>query len=242
MTQSAHNTTPSNRTKTMRFYPFVSTGKERDEETGYASHISNLPGNFYLQKKHIIMKQILVLMSAICISQLIISCNSTEYLSRENCFTCRSIIYDNVEESSKKALWYKYKKEEIDSVMMEMIKAHPADTLRGSFRVKEIWKELDVIVLFLEDLSNPNDAFRFKQVISLADNPQNTGVALKVGKIYYFELLPLLPINIAPSYNGEADVLLFKNHWLLINHYCGENIYSSINLQGDKYVHIYPKE
>lgn len=188
------------------------------------------------------MKQLLVLMSAICISQLIISCNSTEYLSRENCFTCRSIIYDNVEESSKKALRYKDKKEEIDSVMMEMIKAHPADTLRGSFRVKEIWKELDVIVLFLEDLSNPNDAFRFKQVISLADNPQNTGVALKVGKIYYFELLPLLPINIAPSYNGEADVLLFKSHWLLINHYCGENIYSSINLQGDKYVHISPKE
>ena len=35
MIPSAHKTTPQNRTQTMRFYSFVSTGKERDEETGY---------------------------------------------------------------------------------------------------------------------------------------------------------------------------------------------------------------
>ena len=35
MTPSAHTPAPPNRTKTMRFYPFVFTGKERDEETGY---------------------------------------------------------------------------------------------------------------------------------------------------------------------------------------------------------------
>ncbi len=31
----AHKTTPSNRTQTMRFYPYVFTGKEKDKETGY---------------------------------------------------------------------------------------------------------------------------------------------------------------------------------------------------------------
>ena len=35
MTISVHKTDLSNRTQTMRFYPFVFTGKERDEETGY---------------------------------------------------------------------------------------------------------------------------------------------------------------------------------------------------------------
>lgn len=35
LTTSAHKTEELNRTKIMRFYPFVSTGKERDEETGY---------------------------------------------------------------------------------------------------------------------------------------------------------------------------------------------------------------
>ena len=35
MFKPAHKTEGVNRTKTMRFYPFVSTGKERDEETGY---------------------------------------------------------------------------------------------------------------------------------------------------------------------------------------------------------------
>ena len=35
LTTSAHKTEEVNRTQTMRFYPFVFTGKERDEETGY---------------------------------------------------------------------------------------------------------------------------------------------------------------------------------------------------------------
>lgn len=35
MNQPAHKTEGVNRVKTVRFYPFVSTGKERDEETGY---------------------------------------------------------------------------------------------------------------------------------------------------------------------------------------------------------------
>ena len=35
MTRQAHKTEGINRTQTMRFYPFVFTGKERDEETGY---------------------------------------------------------------------------------------------------------------------------------------------------------------------------------------------------------------
>ena len=35
MNRPAHDTIGANRTQTMRFYPFVSTGKERDKETGY---------------------------------------------------------------------------------------------------------------------------------------------------------------------------------------------------------------
>ena len=35
MTRQAHKTEGINRTQTMRFYPFVFTGKEKDEETGY---------------------------------------------------------------------------------------------------------------------------------------------------------------------------------------------------------------
>ena len=35
MNPLAHNPVPPNSPQTMRFYPFVSTGKERDEETGY---------------------------------------------------------------------------------------------------------------------------------------------------------------------------------------------------------------
>jgi hypothetical protein len=35
MNRPAHDTIGANSTQTMRFYPFVSTGKERDEETGY---------------------------------------------------------------------------------------------------------------------------------------------------------------------------------------------------------------
>ena len=35
MKQPAHKTATKNRTKNARFYPFVFTGKERDEETGY---------------------------------------------------------------------------------------------------------------------------------------------------------------------------------------------------------------
>lgn len=35
MNQRAHKTDMKNRTQTMRFYPFVFTGKEKDEETGY---------------------------------------------------------------------------------------------------------------------------------------------------------------------------------------------------------------
>ena len=35
MTTSAHKTEGVNRTKNVRFYPFVFTGKEKDEETGY---------------------------------------------------------------------------------------------------------------------------------------------------------------------------------------------------------------
>ena len=35
MNRPAHKTEGVNRTQTMRFYPFVFTGKERDEETGY---------------------------------------------------------------------------------------------------------------------------------------------------------------------------------------------------------------
>ena len=35
MKRTAHKTDSRNRTQTMRFYPFVFTGKEKDEETGY---------------------------------------------------------------------------------------------------------------------------------------------------------------------------------------------------------------
>ena len=35
MSKQTHKTEGVNRTKTVRFYPFVFTGKERDEETGY---------------------------------------------------------------------------------------------------------------------------------------------------------------------------------------------------------------
>ena len=35
MNQLAHKTKGENRTQTVRLYPFVFTGKERDKETGY---------------------------------------------------------------------------------------------------------------------------------------------------------------------------------------------------------------
>ena len=45
MSHKFHKTDLPNRTKTMRFYPFVFTGKERDEETGYG-YTSALGGRY----------------------------------------------------------------------------------------------------------------------------------------------------------------------------------------------------
>lgn len=167
-------------------------------------------------------------------------CNSTHYLSPDNCYTCWPIIYDNQKYSEEE---FGYKKREQDSIFEEYIRTCPQpeipDTLKGDFRVREIWKNFDVVVLFLEDLSCPTDPLKkFKQVISMADKPYYRGEVIRVGKVYYFEIIPIYPVNKTPSLSGQADELFFENHWLLIHHFCGDNIYSSTNLNGDKYRRI----
>jgi len=101
----------------------------------------------------------------------------------------------------------------------------------------EIWKEFDVVVFFLEDISDPMNVSRVKQVISLFNEPTYKGEVLKVGKEYFFELSPLFPYNMTPSYDClYVEELLFKNRWLSIQLHSGDNIYSSVNLNGDKYI------
>ena len=187
----------------------------------------------YLQRGFIMKKELIVII-AICFCNLITSCTSTEYLSRDNCYTCWPIIYAN-DEYSEEA--FGYKKRLQDSLCDAWKIEHPdiADpkTLKGNFRVKEIWKEKEfgVVVFFLDDMSD--SPLRCKQVLSLMDKPNYKGKSLKVGEVYYFELSPLAPIN-TPLF--QPVELLFENRWLMVEHFCGENIYSSVNLNGDKYI------
>lgn len=183
------------------------------------------------------MRKKLIVIIAIGFCNLMISCTSTEYLSRDNCYTCWPIIYSNDEYSEEE---FGYKKREQDSLYDAWKKEHPGiagpQTLKGNFRVKEIWieKEFGVAVFFLDDMSD--SPLRCKQVLSLMDKPNYKGISLKIGDIYYFELKPLNPINTAPTFGYRAEELLLGNRWLMVEHFCGENIYSSVNLNGDKYI------
>ena len=191
----------------------------------------------YLQRGFIMKKELIVII-AICFCNLITSCSGTEFLTPDNCYTCGHVIYSNEEYSEEE---FGYKKRLQDSSIAEMKRTHPelsaSVSRKGLFRVKEIWREFDVAVFFLEDISKPMDVSRVKQVISLVDKSTYKGEVLKVGKEYYFELSPLCPFDITPSYDGlYVEELLFENRWLLIQLHSGDNIYSSVNLNGDKYI------
>lgn len=178
---------------------------------------------------------------------IMVSCNNTQYTTKENCYTCRHIVFENAEYSEDE---FGEMKRLRDSIYEERVKNLPSTALpkpiSGYYRIKEIWKECDVIVLFLEDpeTSKKISGDWCTQVISLADKPKYKGKALKVGKVYYFELVPLFPFNKAPSRGLEfrsqtqfiCDQLLIDNHWLRILHYSGINVYTSVNLNGDKYI------
>ena len=188
------------------------------------------------------MRKKLIVIIVIGFCNLMISCTSTEYLSRDNCYTCWPIIYSNDEYSEEE---FGYKKREQDSLYNAWKNEHPdiaSKTIKGNFRVKEIWKENEfgIVVLFLDDMSD--SPLSCKQVLSLMDNPNYKGKSLKVGKVYYFELNPLNPINTAPTFGHKAEELLFENRWLMVEHFCGENIYSSVNLNGNKYIRSPNKE
>lgn len=172
------------------------------------------------------------------------SCAGTQYTTKENCYTCRDLVFYNEEYSEEKFGEIKRVK---DSIFDEYLKEAPlsaiAEPLSGYFRIKEIWRQQDVIVVFLEDVSDPHP-WSCLQVVSLAGEPNYKGKSLKVGKVYHFELSPLFPINKAPSIGLEfqskemsiLDHLLIENRWLKILHYSGKNVFTSSNLNGDKYI------
>lgn len=182
------------------------------------------------------MRKKIIVIIAIGFCKLMISCTNTDYLSRDNCYTCWPIIYSNDEYSEEE---FGHKKREQDSLYDAWKNEHPdiagPKTLKGNFRVKEIWKEKEfgIVVFFLDDMSD--SPLSCKQVLSLTDKSNYKGKSLKVGEIYYFELSPLVPIN-TPLF--QTVELLFENRWLMVEYFCGENIYSSANLNGDKYIHI----
>lgn len=183
------------------------------------------------------MRKKLIVILAIGFCNLMIGCTSTEYLSRDNCYTCWPIIYSNDEYSEEE---FGYKKRVQDSLYAAWKNEHPdiaaPKILKGNFRVKEIWKEKEfgIVVFFLDDMSD--SPLSCKQVLSLMDKPNYKGKSLKVGGVYYFELKPLNTINTAPTFGHKAEELLLENRWLMVEHFCGENIYSSVNLNGDKYI------
>lgn len=183
------------------------------------------------------MRKKLIVILAIGFCNLMIGCTSTEYLSRDNCYTCWPIIYSNDEYSEEE---FGHKKRVQDSLYAAWENEHPdiaaPKILKGNFRVKEIWKEKEfgIVVFFLDDMSD--SPLSCKQVLSLMDKPNYKGKSLKVGGVYYFELKPLNTINTAPTFGHKAEELLLENRWLMVEHFCGENIYSSVNLNGDKYI------
>lgn len=187
------------------------------------------------------MKKNILIVLAVLVYCLTVSCNKTKYLTHEKCYTCMPIVIDNEEYSDEE---FGYYKEKMDSVFTSWKEEYPDDlskTFSGYFRVVEVWKENDVIVVFLEDLSDPIGRAKHRQVISLADKPKYKGKAIKVGKTYYFELTPCFPVRVAPPFGifvGESRAwsFLFENRWLFIEQICGDNIYSSVNLNGDKYI------
>ncbi len=185
------------------------------------------------------MKGKTIVTIAILFCNLITSCGRPEYLSRDNCYTCWPIIYSNDEYSEGE---FGYKKRELDSLYNVWKIEYPGianpKTLKGNFRVKEIWNEKDfgVVVFFLDDMTD--SPLSCKQVISLMGKTHYKGKTLKVGGIYYFELEPLIPIYTYASSGQKTEQLLFENRWLMVEQFCGENIYSSVNLNGDKYVRI----
>ncbi len=184
------------------------------------------------------MNRLLIIVATIWFCALMTNCSGTEFLTPDNCYTCGHVIYCNDEYSEEK---FGSKKRLQDSSFAEMIKNHPelsaSEVKKGLFRVVEIWREFDVAVFFLEDLSTPMDVSRVKQVISFMDKPTYKGESLKVGKEYYFELSPLYPIKMTPSSDClYVEELFFENRRLVIQLHSGDNIYSSVNLYGDKYI------
>ena len=184
------------------------------------------------------MERLQFFLSVVGFCVLLTSCRGTKFLTPDNCYSCGHIIYSNEEYSEEK---FGYKKRLQDSSFAEMKKDCPslpaAVSRKGIYRVVEIWKEFDVVVFFLEDISDPMNVSRVKQVISLFNEPTYKGEVLKVGKEYFFELSPLFPYNMTPSYDClYVEELLFKNRWLSIQLHSGDNIYSSVNLNGDKYI------
>ena len=172
---------------------------------------------------------------------LLVSCHSTDYISQESLPTGMSIIISNEEYTEEKFGDIKRKKDSIDEQYGRMNPEVISTTLNGYFRVTEIRKELGVLVLFLENISDTFDPLSScKQVLSLSDKPYYKGETLTVGKVYHFELSPLNFVNTAPPLGLSMGIdctekVLLENRWLVIRHYCGENIYSSGNLNGDKY-------
>ena len=179
--------------------------------------------------------------SFIWICGTLISCNSSYYNSQES-HTTMPIIISNEEYTEEEFGHLKRKRDSIDEQYGRMYPNVISTKLNGYFRVAEIRKEIGVMVLFLENISDTFDAlYSCKQVLSLSDKPYYKGKALKVGKVYYFELSPLYFINTAPPLGLSLGIdytekVFLENRWLVIRHCCGENIYSSINLNGDKYI------
>lgn len=187
-------------------------------------------------------KIIFFIVSVTSICGLLVNCNSTDYISQESLPTSMPIIISNEEYTEEEFGDIKRKQDSIDEKYGRMYPKVISTTLNGYFRVTEIRKELGVMVLLLENISDTFDPlFSCKQVLSLLDKPHYKGKALKVGKVYYFELSPLNLINTAPPLGlsmgiDHTEKVLLENRWLVIQHFCGENIYSSINLNGDKYI------
>ena len=193
---------------------------------------------------------IIIFESVICC--LMTSCIDSEYLNKpEGSYSFHMVEYgdklytkvivSNNEYSEEK---FGHEKKEQDSLFEEWMNAHPgkalSKTMSGYFRVKGMRKELGIMVLFLDILKD--DPFRDKMVISLADKSYYRGEKLKVGEVYFFELSPLYPVSVYPPVLGQSfgidpiEKVLLENHWIELIRDCGNNVYTSSNLNGDKYI------
>ena len=177
---------------------------------------------------------------ALTVCLLMTSCCRTEYRTMYDCYTCYPYVFGNEEYSEEK---FGQKKREQDSIDEEFARLHPTTvtkTQRGYYRVLDIRKDYDIMVLILEAVSDSTNLnSRYKQVFSLADKPYYFGKSIKIGEVYYFELSPLWLVNTSPPFGiipDQKEEILFENRWVVFRHAEGENIFSSVNLNGDKYI------